>query len=161
MGFLASILFAVRAGVEFNQVPYRSSAQAMIDVVEGRVDMQFGTIAPTLPLILAGKLRVLGVTSAKRSASLPDIPTIAEAALPGYEAVLWQAIAAPAGTPAPIVARLNREITDILAEPQTIAADASAGVVAESSSPDALTARIRADIDTWREVVAKAGIQPE
>lgn len=161
MGFLASILFAVRAGVEFNQVPYRSTAQAMIDVVEGRVDMQFGTIAPTLPLIRAGKLRALGVTSVKRSPSLPEVPTIAEAALPGYEAVLWQAIAAPAGTPAPIVAKLNRTLRDVLADPAVIAADAQAGVVAESSSPEELTTRIRSDIAKWREVVAKAGIEPE
>jgi tripartite-type tricarboxylate transporter receptor subunit TctC len=161
MGFLASILFAVRAGVEFNQVPYRSTAQAMIDVVEGRVDMQFGTIAPTLPLIRAGKLRALGVTSAKRSPSLPDVPTIAEAALPGYEAVLWQAVAAPAGTPAPIVAKLNRALRDVLADPTVIAANAQAGVVAESSSPEELAARIRTDIAKWREVIAKAGIRPE
>ena len=161
IGFLASILFAVRAGVEFNQVPYRSTAQAMLDVVEGRVDMQFGTIAPTLPLIRAGRLRALGVTSLKRSPSLPDVPTISEALLPGYEAVLWQAIAVPAGTPTAIVTRLNREVREILAEPRTIAANASAGVVAESSSPEQLAARILTGIATWREVTAKAGIQPE
>ena len=161
MGFLASILFSVRAGVDFNQVPYRSTAQAMLDVVEGRIELQFGTIAPTLPLIRAGKLRPLGVTGAKRSPSLPDVPTIAEAALGGYEAVLWQAIAAPAGTPAPIVAKLNRAITEILAEPATIAACAQQGIEAEASSPDALAARIRADIGKWRDVVAKAGIKPD
>jgi tripartite-type tricarboxylate transporter receptor subunit TctC len=161
MGFLASVLFSVRAGVEFNQVPYRSSAQAMLDVVEGRIEMQFGTIAPTLPLIRDGKMRALGVTGAKRSPSLPDVPTIAEAALPGYEAVLWQAIAAPAGTPLQIIARLNRELVAVLAEPATIAASAQQGIEAESSSPQELAARIRTDIDKWRDVVAKAGIKPE
>jgi tripartite-type tricarboxylate transporter receptor subunit TctC len=161
MAFLASLLFSVRAGVEFNQVPYRSTAQAMLDLAEGRVQVQFGTIAPTLPLIRDGKLRALAVTSAARSPSLPDVPTIAEAALPGYEASLWQAIAAPAGTPAPIIARLNREVTAILAEPDTIKALALQGVQAESSTPEALDARIRADIEKWRDVVAKAGIKPE
>jgi tripartite-type tricarboxylate transporter receptor subunit TctC len=161
MGFLASVLFAVRAGVDLNQVPYRSTAEAMVDVVAGRVEMQFGTIAPTLPLIRAGKLRALAVTGAKRSPSLPDVPTMAEAGLPGYDAVLWQAIAAPVGTPAPIIARLNREVTQILAEPATIAALAKQGVDAESSSPQALAARIRADIRKWRDVVAKAGIKPQ
>ena len=161
MGFLAAVLFAVRAGVEFNQIPYRSTAQAMLDVVQGRIEMQFGTIAPTLPLIRAGKLRALAVTGAERSPSLPDVPTIAEAALPGYDAVLWQAVAAPAGTPEPIIARLNHELTEVLAEPATIAALARQGVEAESSSPQALDARIRADVAKWRDVVAKAGIKPE
>jgi tripartite-type tricarboxylate transporter receptor subunit TctC len=161
MASLASVLFEVRAGVEFNQVPYRSTAQAMLDVVEGRVQVQFGTIAPMLPLIGAGKIRALAVTGAKRSPSLPDVPTIAEAALPGYEAVLWQAFAAPAGTPQPIIARLNRELTAVLAEPATIAALAQQGVEAEVSSPDALAARIAADIAKWRDVAAKAGIKPE
>jgi len=161
IGSLASLLFAVRAGIDIIQVPYRSTAQAMIDVVEGRVAMQFGTIAPTLPLIRAGKLRALAVTGAKRSPSLPDVPTMAEAGLPGYEAVLWQAIAMPAGTPAPIIARLNHELTQILAEPATIAALAQQGVEAESSSPEALSARIKSDIAKWRDVVAQAGIKPE
>ena len=161
MGYLASVLFAVRAGVEFNQVPYRSSSQAMLDVVEGRIEMQFGTIAPTLPLIRDGKLRALGLTAAKRSPSLPDVPTIAEAALPGYEAVLWQGLAAPAGTPATIVARIAQVTTQVLAEPATITALAQQGVEAEASTPEALTARIRADITKWRDVVAKAGIKPE
>jgi putative tricarboxylic transport membrane protein len=161
MASLASLLFEVRAGVEFNQVPYRSTAQAMLDVVEGRVQVQFGTIAPMLPLIGAGKIRALAVTGARRSPSLPDIPTIAEAALPGYEAVLWQAFAAPAGTPQPIIARLNRELTQILAEPATIAALAQQGVEAEASSPEALATRIADDIAKWRDVAAKAGIKPE
>jgi tripartite-type tricarboxylate transporter receptor subunit TctC len=161
MASLASLLFEVRAGVEFNQVPYRSTAQAMLDVVEGRVGVQFGTIAPMLPLLGAGKIRALAVTGAERSPSLPEVPSIAEAALPGYEAVLWQAFAAPAGTPAPIIARLNRELTEILAEPATIAALARQGVEAQSSSPEALTERIRSDIEKWRDVVAKVGIKPQ
>jgi tripartite-type tricarboxylate transporter receptor subunit TctC len=161
MASLASLLFEVRAGVDFNQVPYRSTAQAMLDVVEGRIQVQFGTIAPMLPLIRAGKIRALAVTGANRSPSLPDIPTIAEAALPGYEAVLWQAFAAPAGTPEPIIVRLNRELVEILAEPATTTALAQQGVEAESSSPEALTARIAADIEKWRNVVATAGIKPQ
>jgi len=161
LAFLAAVLFSTRAGFEFNQVPYRSTAQAMLDLVEGRIEVQFGTVPPTLPLIRDGKMRALAVTGAKRSASLPDIPTIAEAALPGYEASLWQAIAAPAGTPLRIVARINREMAEILAEPATIAALAQQGVEAESSSPDALAARIGADVDKWREVVTTAGIKAE
>jgi tripartite-type tricarboxylate transporter receptor subunit TctC len=160
LAYLAATLFSTLSGVEFNQVPYRSSAQAVLDLVQGRIDVQFGTVAPTLPLIRAGKIRALAVTGAKRNASLPDVPTIAESGLPGYEAVLWQAIAAPAGTPAPIVGKLNREMTAVLAEPETIAALAKQGVEAEPGTPEALGARIRADVDKWRAVVAKAGIKP-
>ena len=161
MGFLAALLFCVRAGVEFNQVPYRSTAQAMLDLAAGRVQVQFGTIAPTLPLIRDGKMRALAVTGARRSPSLPEVPTIAEAGLPGFDAVLWQAIAAPANTPAPIITRLSGEVAAVLDEPEVIAALAQQGVEAESSSPEALTARIRSDIAKWRDVVAKSGLKPE
>jgi tripartite-type tricarboxylate transporter receptor subunit TctC len=161
MAFLASLLFEVRAGVELNEVPYRSTAQAMVDLAEGRIEMQFGTIAPMLPLIQSGKVRALAVTGARRSPSLPDVPTIAEAALPGYEAPLWQAFAGPAGMPTLVVTRLNRALVEILAEPATIAALAQQGVEAESSSPQALDARIKADIEKWRYVVTKAGITPQ
>jgi len=101
------------------------------------------------------------VTGATRSPSLPDVPTIAEAALPGYEAVLWQAIAAPAGTPQSIVTRLSRELTQVLAEPATVAALAQQGVEAEASSPDKLAARIGADIEKWRDVLGRAGVKPQ
>jgi tripartite-type tricarboxylate transporter receptor subunit TctC len=161
LAFLAAVLFSTRAGFEFNQVPYRSTAQAMLDLVEGRIEVQFGTVPPTLPLLRDGKMRALAVTGAKRSASLPDVPTIAAAALPGYEATLWQAVAGPAGTPSPIVVRINREMAGILAEPATIAALAQQGVEAEASSPDALAQRISADVGKWRDVVSKAGIKAE
>ena len=160
LAYLAATLFSALSGVEFNQIPYRSSAQAVLDLVEGRVEVQFGTVPPTLPLIQAGKVRALAVTGKKRSASLPGVPTIAESGLPGYEAVLWQALAAPAGTPAPVIAKLNREMTEILAEPATIAALDKQGVEAESSTPKSLAARIRQDIDKWRGVATKAGIKP-
>jgi tripartite-type tricarboxylate transporter receptor subunit TctC len=161
LAFLAAVLFSARAGFEFNQVPYRSTAQAMLDLVEGRVEVQFGTVPPTLPLLRDGKMRALAVTGAKRSPSLPDVPTIAESALPGYEATLWQAIAAPASTPPAIVNRINREMAEILAEPATIAALAQQGVEAEPSSPRDLAQRISTDVNKWRDVVSTAGIKAE
>jgi tripartite-type tricarboxylate transporter receptor subunit TctC len=91
---------------------------------------------------------------------LPDVPTIAESGLAGYQAVLWQALAAPAGTPEQVVVKINREMNAILAEPATIALLDQQGVEAEPTTPEALGARIRADIDKWRGVVAKAGIKP-
>src|SRR6185312_4329787 len=83
LAYLAAALFSTLSGVPFNQVPYRSSAQAVLDLVEGRIEVQFGTVPPTLPLIQAGKVRALAVTGTKRSASLPQVPTIAESGLPG------------------------------------------------------------------------------
>ena len=108
------------ANVELTPVSYRGTEQEVLDVIEGRVDMQFATIPPTLPLIREGKLRAIAVTGAQRSPALPDVPTIAESGLPGYESVLWQAIYAPAGTPAPILARLNTEINAVLREADVV-----------------------------------------
>jgi tripartite-type tricarboxylate transporter receptor subunit TctC len=160
LAYLAAALFSTLSGITFNQVPYRSSAQAVLDLVEGRIDVQFGTVPPTLPLIHSGKVRALAVTGGTRSASLPDVPTIAESGLAGYQAVLWQALAAPAGTPEQVVVKINREMNAILAEPATVALLDQQGVEAEPTTPEALGARIRADIDKWRGVVAKAGIKP-
>jgi tripartite-type tricarboxylate transporter receptor subunit TctC len=159
--YLSALLFCSEAGIELNHVPYKGSGQAAIDLVEGRIDLQFGTISPILALIRDGKLRPLAVTSAKRTESLPDVPTVAETVLPGFDSSLWLAIAAPAGTPQPIIQRLNREIVDILRDPAMQAAFARNGVDAESDSPEHLGALIRDDIAKYKAVVAKAGISIE
>jgi tripartite-type tricarboxylate transporter receptor subunit TctC len=149
------------AKIELTHVPYRGTAQSTVDLMEGRVEMQFGTIPPTLVHVRAGKLRALAVTGAVRNAALPDVPTIAESGLPGYESSLWQAIVAPAGTPAAIVARLNRETIAVLNDPDIRAAFAKHGVEPEPGSPDALAVRIREDVKKWRDVVNSAGIKPK
>jgi tripartite-type tricarboxylate transporter receptor subunit TctC len=140
-------------------VPYRGTAQSTLDLLEGRVEMQFGTIPPTLTHIRAGKLRALAVTGAARNPTLPEVPTLAESGLEGYECSLWQAIVAPAAVSPAIVARLNREVGAVLADPQVRATFAKNGIEAEASSPAALGARIRADLLKWREVIANAGIR--
>jgi tripartite-type tricarboxylate transporter receptor subunit TctC len=155
---LAGALFEKMAAIELVHVPYRGSAQSVIDLVEGRIEIQFGTIPPTLQQIKAGRMRVLAVTSERRSPAIPDIPTVAEAGIAGYEAALWQAIVAPARTPGAIVETLNREIRAVLADPQTVAAFEVQGVDPQWSTPDELAARIRADIVKWRAVIAGAGI---
>jgi tripartite-type tricarboxylate transporter receptor subunit TctC len=127
----------------------------------GRIDMQFATVLPTLALLRAGTLRALGIASAQRSALLPDVPTIAEAGLPGYEASLWMAIVAPAGTPGAIVTRLNHEIVAALATPEAQAALSNQGLDTQTSTPEALAARIRDETGKWREVIRRAGIEPE
>jgi tripartite-type tricarboxylate transporter receptor subunit TctC len=159
LAHLAGALFEKMAKIELTHVPYRGTAQSTLDLLEGRVEMQFGTIPPTLTHIRAGKLRALAVTGAKRNPALPDVPTIAESGLPGYECVLWQAIVAPAGTPAAIVARLNREVRSALNEPEVRAAFAQQGVEPEPGSPEALAAHIRDDVTKWRELITSAGIK--
>jgi len=141
---------------------YASAGPATLAHLSGALfEMQFGTIPPTLSHIRAGKLRALAVTGAARNPTLPDVPTIAESGLPGYECSLWQAIVAPAGTPAAIVARLNRAIAAGLRDPEVQAAFAKNGVEPEPSSPEALAARIRDDLAKWREVIASAGIRAQ
>jgi len=161
LAHLAGALFGYMAGVELTHVPYRSSGQAVLDLSEGRIEMQFGTLGPTLPYIRSGKARALAVTGARRSASLPDVPTLDEAGLRGYEASLWVAIVAPAATPAAIVSRLHGEMAALLAAPDTVAALDAQGMETEPSTPDDLRRRIRAEIDKWRSLVAATGIHTE
>ena len=159
LAHLSGALFEKMANIEMTHVPYRGTAQSTVDLMEGRVEMQFGTIPPTLVHVRAGKLRALAVTGATRNPTLPDVPTIAESGLPGYESSLWQAIVAPAGTPAAIVARLNRETVAVLNDPEILAAFAKHGVEAVPGTPEALAARIRDDVKKWRDVVTSAGIK--
>lgn len=158
LAHLSGALFEKMARIELTHVPYRGTAQSTLDLLEGRVEMQFGTIPPTLTHIRAGKLRALAVTGEHRNAALPEVPTIAESGLPGYECTLWQAIVAPAATPPAVIARLNREVTAVLNDAEVRTAFAKHGVEPEPGSPDALGARIRDDVQKWREVIASAGI---
>ena len=159
LGYLASVLFAQHTGVELNHVSYRSSAQAVVDAVAGRVEMQFSTLAPAIPLIKDGKLRALATTGARRVGSLPEVPTLAEAGLSGYDVALWMGIAAPAGTPPAIVERLNREIADILTMPDVKSQLLQHGMVAEPGPVADLAARIQGDMKKWRDVASKVGVK--
>ncbi|HVU41803.1 MAG TPA: tripartite tricarboxylate transporter substrate binding protein [Xanthobacteraceae bacterium] len=156
---LAGVLFNKMAGVQITAVSYRGTEQEVPDLIAGRVDMAYVTIPPTLALIQQNKVRAIAVTGARRSPALPDVPTVAEAGLSGYEAVLWQALNAPAGTPAPILARLNTETNALLRETKTTAALAKVGVDADPSTPQQLADRIAADIKKWHDVIVSAGIK--
>jgi len=161
LGYLASMLFAQQAGIALNQIAYRSSAQAVVDVMEGRVDMQFSTLPPAVPLLNAGKLRGLATTGAHRVPSLSQIPTLGESGLAGFDVALWIGVAAPAGTPAVIVERLSREMTAILKTPETSEALQKQEFVAEPAPPDYLAGRISGDPKIWRAVVVKSGIEAQ
>jgi tripartite-type tricarboxylate transporter receptor subunit TctC len=154
-------LFSNLVGAQLTHVPYKSSGQSVTDLMAGRLDMEFSTIPPTLPLIRNGQLRAPATTGAKRTAALPELPTIAEAGVPGFEAVLWIAMVMPASVPQPIVARLNRAVNEVLDQPEARAALIAQGMDTEPGTPDALRARIAGDIERWRSVVDAAGIQPE
>jgi tripartite-type tricarboxylate transporter receptor subunit TctC len=161
LAHFAGALFAYMSGVQLTHVPYRSSGQAVLDVIEGRIEMQFGTLAPTMPYIRSGQVRVLAVTGARRVTSLPDVPTLDETGLAGYEASLWMALVAPAATPPTVIARLHRDMAAILATPEMVEALQAQGLEMEPMTPDQLRARIASEIDKWRNLVKVAGIHAE
>ena len=161
LAHLATALFATMAGVNLTHVPYKSSAQSVTDMITGRLDMQFATIAPTLPNINAGQLRALVTSGKRRVAALPDVPTVAESGIAGYEAALWVSFVAPSATPSRVLARLNRDVNEILSSAEGKEALIAQGMEPEPGPPEAVTERTRTDIEKWRGVVAKAGIRAE
>jgi tripartite-type tricarboxylate transporter receptor subunit TctC len=161
LAHLAGALFANMTDIQITHVPYKSTAQSVIDMMGGRLDMQFATIPPSIQTIRAGQLRALAVTGKKRVEALPDTPTMAEAGVPGYDATLWFALVAPAKFPAGLASRLNHEVADVLDAPDMKDLLAQQGLLAEAGPPELLTAQIRSDIGKWREVIAKAGITAE
>jgi tripartite-type tricarboxylate transporter receptor subunit TctC len=160
-GHLAAELMSTMAGIQLNHVPYRTSFQAILDLAEGRIDITFGILATLGPLIKDGRIRALAVTTEKRSADIPDVPTMAEAGLPGFEASLWFAVVAPAALPPALLTRLNREINAILSEPEITRALSAHAITVELSTPDALRETIRVDIEKWRAIAVRAGVKPE
>ncbi|MDB5598062.1 MAG: extra-cytoplasmic solute receptor BugT [Xanthobacteraceae bacterium] len=159
LAHLAGELFSQMAQVELTHVPYRSSAQAVTDATEGRIEMQFGTLGPTLELIRAGKLRALAVTGAKRIDSLPDVPTMQEAGLAGYDVELWMAIVMPGGSPPAIQRRLNDIMLQALQSKEIIATLQTQGMQPEPSTPEALTNLTRDEIAKWRNLAKDAGLK--
>jgi tripartite-type tricarboxylate transporter receptor subunit TctC len=161
LGHLATELMSSMAGVKLNHVPYRSTTQAVLDLAEGRIDITFGLLGSNLPLMRDGKIRAIALTTGKRMPQTPEIPTMAEAGLPGFEASLWFAVVGPAALPAPIVERLNREINAVLDDPQVKDALYKQAIDVEQSTPEKLRGQIKADIDKWRAIADKLGIKPE
>lgn len=142
-------------------VPYNGNGPAGTAVMAGQVEALFGSLPALLPQARAGKVRALAVGTPRRSPSLPDVPTVAELGYPGFDASLWLAIMAPAGTPAAIVERLNREIVAVIAQPDVAEALAKAGAEPATSSPAELEALVRDSLPKYASVVKSAGVKPE
>jgi tripartite-type tricarboxylate transporter receptor subunit TctC len=158
LAHLAGELFKSKAGIEVTHVPYRGSAQSMIDLMQGRIDLSVSTIPPTLQHIREGKLRAFATMSEKRNASLPEVPTVVEAGVPGCEAALWTAVVVPAGVPADIIKRLNAAVLAAVATPDIQQALTIQGVDPVPGPPEVVSERIKADILKWKDVVAAAKI---
>ncbi|SEB15882.1 tripartite tricarboxylate transporter substrate binding protein [Variovorax sp. YR216] len=154
-------LFKSMAGIDMVHVPYKGSTLAHPDLMSGRVSLMFDTLAAVSTQVKAGKLRALAVTTSKRVAMLPDVPTMAEAGLPGYETSTWGGLLAPAGTPKPVVAKLAAETTRILALPDVKQRLMDAGVEPVGGTPEQFSAFITQEMGKWAKVAKEAGIQPE
>jgi tripartite-type tricarboxylate transporter receptor subunit TctC len=160
LAHLAGELFKAKAGVEVTHVPYRGSAQSMLDLMQGRIELSVSTIPPTLQHIREGKLRGFATMSEKRNEVLPEVPTVAEAGVPGCEAALWTALVAPAGVPADVLRRLTEATLAIAATEDLRKALRIQGVDPEPGPPQAVATQSQKDIVKWREVVAAAKMGP-
>jgi tripartite-type tricarboxylate transporter receptor subunit TctC len=161
---LALELLAYKSGVKFTHIPYKGSGPAIQDAIGGQVDMMFDTTVVAGPHIQSGKLRAIAVTSAKRLASMPDVPTIAESGVPGladFEVVSWQAIFVPAGTPAPIVDRLHTEIRNILAQPDVQEKLKAFGMEPADMTTTQIAAFQKSEVEKWAQVIKAANIKAE
>jgi tripartite-type tricarboxylate transporter receptor subunit TctC len=158
---MAGELFKHMAGVDIVHVPYKGSAGARTDILGGQVQMMFDAITTMAPNVRAGKLKALGTSGKVRSSVLPEIPTVSEAGVPGYESVIWLGFMAPAGTPKAIVDRLNAEITKAANSPEMKKAWAEQGAVSMSMSPDEFGRFIREDIEKWARIVKISGAKSD
>ena len=159
LSHLVGELFNSAAGIQMTHIPYKGTGPALTDLLGGQIQVMFNDTS--LPHIQSGKLRALAVTGAKRWPQLPDVPTLAELGMPGYETYNWFGILAPAKTPAGIVARLNRELLAIMQDPAMKAWMESRGAEAVTSSPEEFAAYIKKDLAKWARVVKEVGITAE
>ena len=156
---LASELFLDMARIKIVHIPYKGTGPALNDTIAGSTQLIFGSVSTTLQFIKSGRLRGLAVTTPQRISALPDLPTVAEAGVPGYEVVLWHGLVAPKGVPPPIVDRLNREANEVLKAKEMEDLLATDGVAPAGGTSDKFRAVIKADIERWRGVVKQANIK--
>jgi len=158
---LAAELLSSMAGIRMNHIPYKGGAPALTDTIAGQTDLCFNVVSSTLPNVRSGRLRAIAVTSAKRMPSEPDIPTVAESGVPGYEVNQWYGIIGPKGVPAPVVARLNGEVAKVLKTKEAADHLRNEGLVPASGTPEQFRTLIGNEIQLWRKVVADIGLKAE
>ena len=158
---ISAELFAVMTGTRMTHVPYKGSGPATADLVGGHIQLSFSSAVPAMPQIQSGRLRALATTGAKRLAVLPDLPTIAEAGVTGYESSTWTAMAAPARTPQPVIERLNRDINAVLQQPDIQERSAAMGSVITGGTPEWFQDYLRSELAKYGKLVKQAGIKPE
>jgi tripartite-type tricarboxylate transporter receptor subunit TctC len=152
-------LFQLAIGQRMNHVPYRGSGPALIDLIAGQVDVMFDNMSSGMPHVQSGKLRVLAVTGSKRDPRLPEVPTIAEAGVPGYSGTSWFSLAAPASMPAALVAKLNQDVQRVLASPEVVARYDKLGMNYTPNSPAEAAAFFKSETEKWTRVIEAAKIQ--
>ncbi|WP_043835546.1 tripartite tricarboxylate transporter substrate binding protein [Muricoccus aerilatus] len=158
---LAPVLFAQRAGVEMTYVPYRGSTQAHPDLMAGRVDIMFDTVPAALGHIQSGAFKALATTGAARAPQLPDVPTLTEAFMPGYEATTWGMVIGPANIPAPTLAKLSADCGAAVMRPEIAARHAALGAEVVRSTPEETRRFVEAELEKWGDAARRAGIQPQ
>lgn len=158
---LSTELFLFMAGIKAVHIPYKGTGPALTDTMAGNTQFLFGSIAATLPIVKQGRLRGIAVTTAKRLPALPDIPTIAESGVKGYDVILWHGLIGPKGLPRPIVDRVNGELNKALKAKDMEEKLAADGVASAGGTPEQFAAIIKRDIEVWRGVVKRAGVKAE
>jgi tripartite-type tricarboxylate transporter receptor subunit TctC len=156
---LAGELFDLLAGVKMHHIPYKGASPANADLIGGQVQLAFNTLPPLLPQVKAGRVRALAVTSARRVSTLPDLPTIAESGVPGYDVSTWYGLLAPAGTPREIVARLNSELNKVLQSAETKSKLGAKGFDVETGTPEQFGQLISNEVAKWTKVVRSANVK--
>ena len=161
MARLGGELLSNLTGIRITPIAYKSSAQSVVDTIAGRIELQFGTMAPVLPHVRSGKLRALAVTSAKRAPALPEVPTVQESGVKNFEVTLWLAVFAPAKTPRTMIERLNKEFITAIATPQVRDALLIQGLQPETTTSAGFAKYLDSEISKWRGVALKANLKPE
>jgi len=159
--YMATQLFMAMTNTRMTNISYRGGGPAMVDLLAGNVDFMFSAVAPAVSQIKAGELRALGVTSSERLEVLPDVPTIAEAGVSGYDSVAWYGLFAPAGTPAAVIDRINKETAEVLKDPEVRKQLVDAGLLPHISSPQEFAAYIATDSKKWGDLVKVNDIKVE
>ena len=158
---LATEMLSNMTGIKLNHIPYRAASQAVIDLAEGRIDITFGTLGSSLPLIKDGKIKILAVSTNRRASQVPDIPTLVEAGVPGFETSLWFALVGPPNLPPAIAARLNKEVNAIITDAAVMKGFDLQAMQPDPIPLDRMGGLIRDDLTRWREIAAKAGVKAE